>query len=172
MAQQKICRHDGYPNEQAHLNPTDADTRLQRRHQFSPQCHLAQLVSIPKLNFPKLSICHSDMRIHLFNLPVLNLGLSVYRPRIASTIQMLMQICWLIKEHTPVSRLSAVWQCRWQQLWTPQQPDEWTCKWLWSLIEKHEILEIIITYLYVLLMNNVVIKKKVNENARKAARTM
>jgi len=33
-------------------------------------------------------------------------------------------------------------------------------------------LEIIIIYLYVLLKNNVVIKKKVNEIARKAARSM
>jgi len=40
------------------------------------------------------------------------------------------------------------------------------------LIERHGVLEIIIIYLYVLLKNNVVIKKKVNENARKAARTI
>jgi len=33
------------------------------------------------------------------------------------------------------------------------------------------ILEIIIIYIYVLLKNNVVIKKNVNENARKAAKT-
>jgi len=40
------------------------------------------------------------------------------------------------------------------------------------LTEKPAILEIIIIYIYVLLKNNIVIKKKVNENARKAAKTM
>jgi len=36
----------------------------------------------------------------------------------------------------------------------------------------HGILGIIIIYLYVLVNNNVMIKMKVNENARKAAETM
>jgi len=40
------------------------------------------------------------------------------------------------------------------------------------LIERHRILEIIIIYLNVLLKNNVVIKKKVNEQARNTAKTM
>jgi len=40
------------------------------------------------------------------------------------------------------------------------------------LIERHGILEIIIIYFYVLLKNNVVIKKKVNENAKNAASTI
>jgi hypothetical protein len=38
------------------------------------------------------------------------------------------------------------------------------------LIERHGILEIIITYLSVLLNNNAVIKKKPNENPRKDAK--
>jgi len=54
----------------------------------------------------------------------------------------------------------------------PEQPIERTCNWWQALIEKHGILEIIIIYLYVLLKNNVVIKKEVNENTRKAAKTM
>jgi len=41
-----------------------------------------------------------------------------------------------------------------------------------SIDQRHGILEIIIIYSYVLLKNNVVIKKKVNENTRKAARMM
>jgi hypothetical protein len=40
------------------------------------------------------------------------------------------------------------------------------------LTESHEIVEIINIDIYVLLKNNVVIKKKVNENGRKAAKTM
>jgi len=40
------------------------------------------------------------------------------------------------------------------------------------LTERNGIVEIIIIYIYGLLKNNVVIKKKVNENARKAAKTM
>jgi hypothetical protein len=36
---------------------------------------------------------------------------------------------------------------------------------------KDGIVEIVITYIYVLLKNNVVIKKNVNESARKAAKT-
>jgi len=41
-----------------------------------------------------------------------------------------------------------------------------------SIDLRHGILEIISIYSYVLLKNNAVIKKKVNENARMAARTM
>jgi hypothetical protein len=41
-----------------------------------------------------------------------------------------------------------------------------------ALTKRHGILKIIIIYIYVLLKNNVVIKKKLNENGRKAATTM
>ena len=40
------------------------------------------------------------------------------------------------------------------------------------MTERHGILEIIMIYSYVLLKQNVVIKAKVNENTRKAAKTM
>jgi hypothetical protein len=33
----------------------------------------------------------------------------MYMPRIASTIQIVIQICWLMKEHPLASTLSTVW---------------------------------------------------------------
>jgi len=49
---------------------------------------------------------------------------------------------------------------------------ERSCNWWWALTARHGILEIIIIYIYVFLKRNVVIKKKVNENARNGAKTM
>jgi len=112
------------------------------------------------------------MHIHIYLFPVLNFLLLMHLPRIASTIQISIHICWLMKEHPLVSTLSAVWQCSWHPFWRPEQPIERTCKWWQALIERHGILEMIIIYIYVLLKKNVVIKKKVNENARMAAKTM
>jgi len=112
------------------------------------------------------------MCVHIHFFAVMNAVLLMYLHRIASTIQILIKICWLKKEHPLVCTLSAMWQCSCHPFWRPEQSLELTCKWWWTLIERHRILEIIIIYWYVLLKNNVVIKNKVNENARKAAKTI
>jgi len=57
----------------------------------------------------KSSICQPDMPIHIHLFPVLNCWLSMHLPRIASTIQILIQICRLMKQHPLVSTLSGVW---------------------------------------------------------------
>jgi len=43
------------------------------------------------------------------SLPSAEFSLLMYLPRIASMIQILFQICWLMKEHPLISTLSAVW---------------------------------------------------------------
>ena len=167
MAQQRIRWHDGDGKEQADLHLTDAN---RRRHLCSKH-HSPQLVTVPRINVCKSLICRPDIRIHIQLLPVLELLLLMLLPRIACTIQIFILICWLRKEHPLVGTLSAAWECCWHPFYRSEQPIERTCKWCRALIEKHGILEIIIIYLYVLLKNNAVIKNKVNENARKAART-
>jgi len=168
MARKRVRRHDSDAKEQEHLHRTDAD----RRRHLCPKHHLPQLVTVPRLNVPKLVIGRPDMRILVQLFPVLELLLAMLLPRIASKIQILILICRLIKEHPLVGTLSAVWECCWHPVCRSEQPIERTCMWCRALIERHRILEIIIIYLYVLLKNNVVFKNKVNENTRQAARTM
>jgi len=57
----------------------------------------------------KSTICWPDMRIHNCSFPTLNFLLLRRIPRIASTIQILIQIFAQMKDHPPVSPLSAVW---------------------------------------------------------------
>jgi len=45
------------------------------------------------LMVPKSSICRPDIYIHILLFPLLNILLPMYMPRIASTIQILIQIC-------------------------------------------------------------------------------
>jgi len=104
----KIHRHAGDAKELVHLRQTDADSWLQSRRHLYPEHHLPRLVTIPELNVPKSAIWRQDMCIHILLLPALNSLLLMHMPRIASTIQILIQICWLMKEHTLVSTQSAV----------------------------------------------------------------
>jgi len=109
MPPQTIHKHAGDAKEQVHLCATNADGRLQSRRHLCPERHPPQLVTLPERNASEFSICQPDMRIHIHLFPVLNYLLSMYLPRIASTIQISIQICCMMKEHPLVSTLSAVW---------------------------------------------------------------
>jgi len=109
MAPQRIRRHDGDPKDQSHLHPTNTDSRLLSWRHLCLQCHPRQLETIRELNIPKSSICRPDMCIHIHIFPVMKFSLLMHLPRIASKIPILIQICWLMKEHPLVSTLSAVW---------------------------------------------------------------
>jgi len=112
MALQSIRKHAGDAKEQVYLHPTDAESQLQsqlqsQRH-FCPEHHKPQPVSLPELNITKSLIGRPDLRIYKHIFPVLNYLLSMHLPRIAWTIQILIQICCLMKEQPVVSTLSAV----------------------------------------------------------------
>ena len=115
IAPDKIPRHAGDANEQVHLRPTDAESRcqsrLQSRRHLSQEYHPPQPVTRLELNVSKSLLFRPDMRIHIHQFHVLNYLPFIDLPRIASTIQIMIQICCLIKEHPLVSTLSAVWQC-------------------------------------------------------------
>jgi len=105
--------HAGDAMVQVHLHPTDADSRLLSRLQS--WVHLCrkhqppQPVTLPQHNISKSPICRPDMCIDIYLFPVLNDSTLIHLPRIASTIQILIQICCLMKEHPLVITLSAVW---------------------------------------------------------------
>jgi hypothetical protein len=49
----------------------------------------------------------------------------MHLPRIARTIQLLIQIYWLMMKHPLVSTVSAVWYCSWYPRGRPWQSSEW-----------------------------------------------
>jgi len=99
MAPQKIGRQPGDAKEQVHLHQTDTDSQLQSRPHLCLEWHLfmehhpRHQVAIPGLKFPKSSICWPDMCIHILLNPALKMLLLIQMPRIASTIQVWIQIC-------------------------------------------------------------------------------
>jgi len=105
IAPRRICRQAGDATEQVHLHPPYADSWWH----LCPAPHLPQWVTIPELKVPKWSICWPDMRIHIHLVPVQNFPILMHLPRIASTIQILIQIRWLMEEHPLVCTLSIVW---------------------------------------------------------------
>jgi len=108
MALQHIRRHTGDRKGQVHLCPTKTDRWLQSGRHLCMEQYLPQPVTLLELNVPISLLRWPDLRIHILLNPVLNSLLLVHLPRIASRIQILIQICWLMKEHPPVSTLSAV----------------------------------------------------------------
>jgi len=172
MAQQIIRRHTRDAKKQVHLHLSDTHCRCHSRRHLCPARHTPYPGTNPEHKNPKLLICWPDMHIHIQLFAVLKFSILMHLLRIARTIQILIQICWLIMEHALVCTLSVVWSCSKHLLWKSEQPIEPTCKLLQALIERHGILEIIIIYFYVLFKNNIVIKKNVNGNVRKAAKTM
>jgi len=152
MAPQRIRRHAGDAQEQVHLYRNNADSRLQSwRHNWPechlcPECHGHHPVTLPELNVPKSSICWPDICMHIPVHPPLNFLHLMHMPRIASMIQILIQICWLMMEHPLVCTLSAVWECSKHPFWRLEQPIERTCKWWWALIQRNGNFECISIY--------------------------
>jgi len=93
----------GAPPPDRHRQPTPEATQPPPETPPAPSGHSS------RAQRPNLSICRPDMRIHTHLLAVLNSLRWMLLPRIASTIQISIQICWLMKEHPLVSTLSAVW---------------------------------------------------------------
>ena len=84
-------------------------SRLQNWHPSHPNRHLFHPVTMTQLITPKSKMCHPDMCISIPLFPVLNFSILMQMPRIASVLKILIQICWLKKEHPLVSTLSAAW---------------------------------------------------------------
>jgi len=148
MAQHRIPRHAGGPKAWVHLPQSNSDSWQQNlRHGHSTR-HLFLPVTMRQLIYPKSKVCQPHMCIYILLLPVLKFSIMMHMPPIASVIQILFQICWLLKEHPLVGTLSAVWQRSWHPLCRRQQPIERTWQWRWALIKWNEIVECIIIYNY------------------------
>jgi len=148
MAQYSICSNAEGAKAWVHLDETDSGSWHQNRRHIHPECHLYHLVTLREPTLPKSKVCHLDMCIYILHFPVLNFSILMHMPRITSTMKILFQICWLMKEHPQIITLSAVWYCSWHPFCRRQRPIERTCKWTWALIERNGILECIIVYNY------------------------
>lgn len=109
MALENNWRDDGDANQQEHLPLADADSRLQSGCHIFSHCEMPQLVNSLPIEVCVCSIWRPDMCIEFPHIPGQNMWLSMYLLRIASTIQIFMQICSLITEYPLVSTLSAEW---------------------------------------------------------------
>jgi len=132
-AQQKIHRHTAGTKEQVHLYQNLRHHRLKR--------HLHHLETVRVLKIPKLKLCLPDICIYILLFPTHNFSILMYMQRIASPIKILFQICWLMKEHLRVSRLTAAWWCSWHLFSRRQEPIERTWRLRCALIERNGILE-------------------------------
>jgi hypothetical protein len=79
--------------EQVHLHPTNADSQLQSRLHLCLELHPPQPVTILGLNVPQLSHCQPDIYIQINFFPLLRFLVMMHVIRIASMIQIVIQIC-------------------------------------------------------------------------------
>ena len=108
MAKQRILRHAGGTRERVHIQQTNAVSwHLNWRH-LRPELHLHHLVTMGDPKLPQSKARHPDMCIYILLFPNLNFAILMQRPRMASTIKIIIMICWPMKEHPLVSTLSAV----------------------------------------------------------------
>jgi len=145
MAHQTICRHAGGAKELAHLQLTKADSWHQYWCRLYLEHQLHRLATIRELKVPKSKVCHLDICIYILLFPALNFSIMIHIPRIASTIKIVFQICWLMKEHPPVNMLLAEWKCSWHPFCRREQPTEWTYKWRRALINRNTVLSVILS---------------------------
>jgi len=109
MAKRTIPRHDGGTKARVYPNERDSESGYHNRRLIRPQRHLCQLVKLSEPTYPKSMVCHPDMLIYKLIFPAPNSSILMNMPRIASAINILIQICWLMTEHPLVSTLSAAW---------------------------------------------------------------
>jgi len=93
MPPRRIRRQNGGTTEQVYIRPPDIDRQQHNRRHLCPECHLCHLVPMRQLNVPKSTICHPDMCIYTLLFPELNVSILMHMPRIASQIQIIIQIC-------------------------------------------------------------------------------
>jgi len=109
MALQSIQRHTGGTKEWVHLCPAITDSLHQNRHHLRLECHLCHPAIMRELKCPESTICHPDMCIYILLFPSFTVSIIMHMLRITSTIQIIIHICWLMKDHPLVSTLPAVW---------------------------------------------------------------
>jgi len=108
LAQPRVRRHARGTKDRVHLNPSNAASQHQLQCHLCPEHHLRHPVTMSKFNFPKLTMCHPNMHIHMLLFLMPNFSILMYMPRIASTRKISFQICWVMKAHPLVSALSAM----------------------------------------------------------------
>jgi hypothetical protein len=79
--------------EQVHLHPTNADSHLQSRPHLCQEHHPPQPVTILALKVPQFSFCQPDIYIHINYFSQLRFLVMMHVTRIASMIQIVIQIC-------------------------------------------------------------------------------
>jgi len=109
MALQTISRHARSAKERLHLCLTGTDSWHQTQRNCRLNCHMREPVTIRELKVSQLPISHPDRCIPTLRFPALNFSILMHMARIASTMQISIQICWPMKEHPPVGTPSAVW---------------------------------------------------------------
>jgi len=109
LAQHRIPRHARGANAWVHLHRSNSDSRHQIRPHIRPGCRLCHLVWLRELMMPRSRVCHPDRCIYILLFPAFNFSILRHIPTIASTIKILIQICWLMKQHPLIITLSAVW---------------------------------------------------------------
>jgi len=128
-------------------NTQTAGGKMPRMHHHQIWRHLhlerdqSQLVTLREFKVPKTTECHLDMCIWILLCPALNFTILMHMPRIASAIKILIQICWLIKEHPLLSKLYGVWWCSWDSCCRWQQPIKQTWQWRQALSTRNGIFE-------------------------------
>jgi len=130
MAQHRIPRDTGGTEAWVHLQQSNSDSQHQSRRCIRLECHLCHLVTIMERTLLKSKLCHPDMCIYILLFPALDSSILMRMPRIASAIQIWIQICWLRKEHPMISTQSAAWWCSWHPFCNRTQPIQRT--WLWN----------------------------------------
>jgi len=141
--------HNGTANDRRHAG--GAEVRVhhnQNRRHLRPERHLRHMGIMSVLQVLKWKVCHPDMCIYILLFPALNFSILMHMATMASMIQILCDISWLMKEDPQVSTLSAAWKCSWHLFCRREHPIERTWQWRCTKIERNGIFE----YYYYLLL--------------------
>jgi hypothetical protein len=91
------------------LHPTNNNYLPLNPYYFIMKQELCHQMTMSELEGLQMTICHSDMCIHMLLFPVHKVSMLMHLPRIASTIQIIIQICCQNKNHPLDSILSVLW---------------------------------------------------------------
>jgi len=133
IAAQRIHHHAGGAKELVYLH--------QNRRHLHPERHLCHLVARMEVSVPKWKVCDPDMWIYILLFLAPNSEILIQIVRIANSIMIIFQICWLMKDNPLLSTQCAAWWfswhpfCRWQLLF------DRTWQWRRELIQGNGIFE-------------------------------
>jgi len=133
MAQQRIRRHAGGKMERVYLDPN--------RRLLHPECHLHHLVTLREVKVLKYNVCHPFMWRYILFFTTVSFSNLMHMPRMASSIEILFQICWLMTDRPLVSTLSGVWYCCRHPFCRQTLPFERIWQWRQELWEWNRIVE-------------------------------